>query len=173
MRAYERLIKYAKIYTTSDSGSGSCPSTERQIDLARILAEDMKAIGISGVRLDKFGYVYGYIPATPGYEGKRSLGLIAHMDTSEAAPGEGVKPILHENYDGNDIYLDFSRITASLFGFDRDCRLSGIDRGNYAAGIHLDMFSLTGAPVKLADLLISHVPHPDLHGLSDCQRDSR
>ncbi len=121
MRAYERLIKYAKIYTTSDSGSGSCPSTERQIDLARILAEDMKAIGISGVRLDKFGYVYGYIPATPGYEGKRSLGLIAHMDTSEAAPGEGVKPILHENYDGNDIYLDGGTvIKTATFPFLKD-----------------------------------------------------
>ena len=57
MRAYERLIKYAKIYTTSDSGSETCPSTERQLDLARILVQDMKDIGLSGVRLDEFGFI--------------------------------------------------------------------------------------------------------------------
>ena len=86
MQAYERLIKYAKIYTTSDPKSETTPSTKRQFDLANILVEEMKEIGIQEVRVDENCYVYGIIPATKGYEDKYSIGLIAHMDTAPAAP---------------------------------------------------------------------------------------
>lgn len=105
MRAYERLIRYAQVYTTSDPESESCPSTARQLDLARILVEEMQAMGIQDARLDEYGYVYGTIPATAGCEEKPAIGLIAHMDTVCDAPGENVKPILHENYDGRDVHL--------------------------------------------------------------------
>lgn len=105
MRAYERLIKYAKVYTTSDSESETCPSTARQLKLANILVEEMKEIGIENAKVDEYGYVYGTIPASPGYEDKKALGFIAHMDTSEAAPGDNVKPMIHESYNGEDIIL--------------------------------------------------------------------
>ena len=105
MRAYERLIQYARIHTTSDPDSETCPSTSRQFDLANLLAEEMKNIGISNAKVDEHGYVYGFIPATAGCEEKPALGLIAHMDTAPDASGENVQPILHENYDGCDLTL--------------------------------------------------------------------
>lgn len=106
MRAYERLINYAKVYTTSDSESDTCPSTVRQLDLAEMLVSEMKALGIGDARMDEFGYVYGTIPASEGLENRPGLGFISHMDTSEAAPGENVNPILHDNYDGGDVHLN-------------------------------------------------------------------
>lgn len=105
MKAYERLLKYVKIYTTSDPNSKTHPTTERQFDLAHILVEEMKELGIEDVRVDDKCYVYGYIPATKGYENKPSLGLIAHMDSAPAANGKNVKPQIIENYDGGDVVL--------------------------------------------------------------------
>ena len=105
MRAYERLIHYAKIHTTSDPDSETCPSTAQQFNLANLLVEEMKNIGISNATVDEHGYVYGFIPATAGCEEKPALGLIAHMDTSPDASGENVRPILHENYNGCDLTL--------------------------------------------------------------------
>ena len=105
MRAYERLLKYAKVYTTSDPESGTHPSAAREFDLAHLLVEEMKSIGIEDAFVDEHCYVYGSIPATKGYEKKPALGLIAHMDTAPDASGENVKPILHENYDGGDVTL--------------------------------------------------------------------
>ena len=105
MRAYERLLRYAQVYTTSDPHSGTHPSSQRQFDLARLLVEEMKELGIQDAAVDEHCYVYGTIPATPGYENQPALGLIAHMDTVADAPGENVKPALHENYDGQDVVL--------------------------------------------------------------------
>ena len=105
MRAYEYLLKYAQVYTTSDESSETCPSTARQLDLASILVGDLKAIGCTDARMDENGYVYASIPATPGCEDKPALGLIAHMDTAPDASGENVKPMLHENYDGEALTL--------------------------------------------------------------------
>ena len=105
MKAYERLIKYAEIYTTSDPKSETTPSTKRQFDLANILVEEMKEIGIQDVKLDENCYVYGVIPATNGYEDKPSIGFIAHMDTAPAAPGENVNPQIVENYSGENLTL--------------------------------------------------------------------
>ena len=105
MRAYERLLKYARVYTNSDPLSGEHPSTARQFDLARQLVEELKALGVANAFVDEHCYVYGSLPATPGCEDKPALGFIAHMDTSPDASGENVKPILHENYDGKDVTL--------------------------------------------------------------------
>ena len=100
MRAYEYLLKYVQVYTTSDPESTATPSAARELDLARILVEDLRAAGCADARMDDFGYVYATVPATPGCEARPALGLIAHMDTAPDAPGENVKPLLHENYDG-------------------------------------------------------------------------
>lgn len=105
MKAYERLLKYVKVYTTSDEYSETHPTTMRQFDLAKMLVEEMKEMGIEGVTCDEHCYVYGYIPATKGYEDKPSIGLIAHLDTAPAACGENVKPQIIENYDGGDVLL--------------------------------------------------------------------
>ncbi len=105
MKAYERLLKYVKIYTTSDEESKTVPSTSRQFDLAKILVKEMKDIGIEDVKVDDKCYVYGYIKATKGYENKPSIGLIAHMDTAPSACGENVNPKIIENYNGEDVIL--------------------------------------------------------------------
>ena len=99
MRAYERLLDYVKVYTTSDPESGTHPSAAREFDLAHKLVEELKALGVEDARVDEHCYVYGSLPATPGCEEKPALGLIAHMDTAPDASGENVNPILHENYD--------------------------------------------------------------------------
>ncbi len=105
MRAYEYLLKYATFYTTSDPQSENCPSSSRQLVLGKTLVEDLKALGCADARMDGNGYVYASVPATPGCEDKPALGLIAHMDTAPDAPGENVKPLLHENYDGKALTL--------------------------------------------------------------------
>ncbi len=104
-RAYERFLNYVKIHTTSDEESDLHPSFKGEFDLANILVDELKALGMSGVRVDEHCYVYAYLPATPGYENATKLGFIAHMDTSPEASGKDVKPIIRENYDGSDIVL--------------------------------------------------------------------
>ena len=105
MRAYERMLNYVKIWTTSDSTSATVPSTSRQLNLAKLLVEEMKELGIEDAHVDDKCYVYGTLPATKGYENKTKLGFIAHLDTSEDISGENVNPQIIENYDGEDIVL--------------------------------------------------------------------
>ncbi|OUN16852.1 peptidase T [Gemmiger sp. An87] len=103
MRAYERFLKYVTIYTTSDEESTSHPTTARQFDLAHLLVEQLKELGVADAAVDEKCYVYGTLPATPGYEEKPALGFVSHMDTAPAAPGENVKPQVFENYNGGDV----------------------------------------------------------------------
>ena len=110
MKAYEYLIKYVGVYTTSDEMSETCPSTERQKDLGRIIVEDLLEIGVEDAHMDDLGYVYGTIPATKGYEDRPVIGFIAHMDTAPDACGENVRPMLHENYDGEALTLESGRV---------------------------------------------------------------
>ena len=69
MKAYERLLKYAVVNTTShEENEDRTPSGEGEFDLARLLAEEMKALGLEDVRVDEHAYAYGFLPAAPGYE---------------------------------------------------------------------------------------------------------
>lgn len=105
MRAYERLLNYVKVYTTSDEEGQSTPSTERQFKLSNMLAEEMKAMGMENVCVDDHAYVYGFVPATKGLEDKPCVGFIAHLDTAPDFCGENVKPQVIENYDGEAVKL--------------------------------------------------------------------
>ncbi|MEW9078976.1 peptidase T [Terrisporobacter glycolicus] len=105
MRAYERMLNYVKVWTTSDSSSETVPSTPRQFDLAKLLVEEMKELGIEDAHVDDKCYVYGTLPATKGYEDKSKLGFIAHLDTSEDISGQNINPQIVDNYDGEDIVL--------------------------------------------------------------------
>jgi len=104
MRAYERLLKYAQYDTASDEKSPTCPSTESQLVFGRVLADEMKALGLQEVRIDENGYVYGCVPAN--VEGRPVIGLIAHMDTVDCVPVLPMNPRIVENYDGGVITLD-------------------------------------------------------------------
>lgn len=125
MKAYERLLEYARIWTTSDEESTTSPTTSRQFDLAKQLVEEMKEIGIEDAYMDEFGYVYGHIPATPGYEDCTAIGFIAHMDTAPDYSGENVNPQIIENYDGNDVSLGTSGKVLSVAEFPSLKTLAG------------------------------------------------
>ena len=99
-----RLLKYVKINTISDPKSETLPSTQIQFDLAKILVEDLKEIGVKDATLDENCYVMGSIPGNA--KNAPAIGLIAHMDTSPEFSGENVNPQIIEDYDGNDIVLN-------------------------------------------------------------------
>lgn len=103
-KVLERFLNYAKIYTTSDEESQSFPSTKRQLDLAVILEKELKQLGLENVRIDENGYVWGCLKGNK--EGIKSVGFVAHMDTSPDLTGENVNPQIHQNYDGSDIVLN-------------------------------------------------------------------
>ena len=100
-----RLLTYVKIYSTSDPESETTPSTPQQWDIAKYLFEEMKAIGLEDVSIDEHAYVYGFIPSNIE-EKVPQIGFIAHFDSSPDFSGEGVNPIVWENYDGGDLLLN-------------------------------------------------------------------
>ena len=108
MRAYERLLNYVKVYTTSDPVSDTHPTTARQFDLARILVDELKNLGISDVSLDEHCYVYAHIPASEGLDSCKTLGFIAHMDTVSDFCDHPVTPVITKNYDGGELPLGTS-----------------------------------------------------------------
>ncbi|MBR3019423.1 MAG: peptidase T [Clostridia bacterium] len=103
MRVEERFLKYISIDTTSDESCPGCPSSENQWTLARELEKEMKALGMSGARVDEHCYVYGFIPAN--VENAPAIGLIAHMDTSDAVPGGPMNARILR-YEGGDVTLN-------------------------------------------------------------------
>lgn len=126
MRAYERLLKYVSVYTTSDPDSATVPSSMRQYDLAHQLVEELKALGLENVHVDENCVVYGWLSATPGYEDRPALGFIAHMDTAPDCSGENVKPQIIENYDGGDVLLAGSGEKLSPAAFPTLKNLAGM-----------------------------------------------
>lgn len=100
----ERFLKYVQIDTQSDPHSGSSPSTEKQKDLAKVLVAELQELGVSDAYMDEFGLVYATVPSTTSKE-VPVICFCSHMDTSPDSSGTGVKPIVHENYDGKDIVL--------------------------------------------------------------------
>ena len=126
MHAYERLLNYVKVYTTSDPACETAPSSQRQFDLAHQLVDEMTALGIENAHVDEFGVVYGWLSATPGYENVPALGFVAHMDTAPDFSGENVKPQLIENYDGGDVVLAGSGDVLSVAAFPSLAALKGM-----------------------------------------------
>ena len=108
MKAYERLIEYVKIATPSDEKSETHPTSQCQFDLAARLAEELKTLGAVDVRVDDHCYIYGKLPASAGYEDSTRLGFIAHMDTVSDFADHPVVPVIHPEYDGEDLALGTS-----------------------------------------------------------------
>lgn len=100
----ERFLKYVKIDTQSDSNSSTCPSTLKQKDLGKVLVAELLEIGLTDAHMDENGYVYATIPATSTKE-VPVICFCSHMDTSPDCSGENVKPIIHKNYQGEDLVL--------------------------------------------------------------------
>jgi len=101
----DRFIKYVQIDTQSDPYSASFPSTEKQKDLASLLVKELLEIGISDAHLDTHGYVFATLPSNSIKKDVPVICFCAHMDTSPDCSGLNVKPIIHHNYQGEDIIL--------------------------------------------------------------------
>ena len=165
MRAYERLLNYVKVYTTSEDEQENVPSTSRQFDLGNQLAEELKKIGVQDVRIDDKCYVYGVIPATEGLEEKPAIGFIAHMDTAPDFSGENVNPQIIPEYDGGDVKLGDSEYALTLKDFPHLASLKG------RTLITTDGTTLLGADDKagvaeimtaVEELIAEGTPHGDV-----------
>lgn len=162
MKAYERLLKYVAINTQSSESTHTTPSTTCQFDLAHLLVEEMKAMGISDAYVDDKCYVYGHIPASAGCESAPRMGFVAHMDTAPDYSGANVSPIITENYNGEDFPLGTSGKTLEVSRFPHLASLKG------RTLITTDGTTLLGADDKAGvaeiltvaeRILTEHIPH--------------
>ena len=165
MKAYERLLSYVKVFTPSSEETGTSPSTQYQFDLARLLVQELKELGVKDADVDEHCYVYGHIPATRGYESRQKLGFIAHMDTAPDFSGKDVKPQIIPDYDGGDILLKGSQDILKVSDFPSLASLKG------RTLITTDGTTLLGADDKagvaeimtaVEELIAEGTPHGDV-----------
>ena len=162
MELLDRFLKYVAFDTQSDENSATFPSTEKQKVLLSALKEEMEALGMTEVTMDKYGYVMGTVPASKGCETAPVIGFIAHVDTSPDMSGANIKPRIIECYDGEDIPLN-NALTM---------RVAEFPELNFFKGhtlIHTDGTTLLGADDKAgvaeimtaAEYLLAHpeIPH--------------
>lgn len=101
----DRFLRYVQIHTTGDRRSKTTPSSERQWTLLKLLADELRAIGASDVKLTEHGFALATLPATTKKKGAPTVAFFAHVDTTEDFNGEGVKPIVHRKWNGKAIVL--------------------------------------------------------------------
>jgi tripeptide aminopeptidase len=101
----ERFLRYVVIDTQSAENETTYPSTLKQFELLHVLVEELRAIGLQDAAIDRYGYVFATIPATSSKIGVPVIGFIAHVDTSPEMTGANVRPLVHRNYQGQDLVL--------------------------------------------------------------------
>lgn len=162
MKVEERLLKYISVKTPCDENSKTVPTTQCQFDLAKILVEELKELGVENAQLDEHGFVYATLKATEGYENKKKIGFIAHMDTvSEFCEGE-IKPVCTPNYNGEDMELGTSGRVLSTKDFPhlKDCKGRTLitSDGNTILGVD-DKAGIAEAIQLLQILRDENIPH--------------
>ncbi len=163
MELKERFLKYVAIDTQSSEESETFPSTGKQWTLLNMLVEEMKALGLTEVSIDKYGYAMGTIPASEGCGDAPVIGFLAHVDTSPDMSGENVRPRIIENYDGSDIVLN-NALTMRVADFPELKNFVGHTL------IHTDGTTLLGADDKagVAEIMTAAeylLAHPEIkHG---------
>ncbi|WP_302585954.1 peptidase T [uncultured Alistipes sp.] len=159
----ERFLKYVSYDTQSSEESTTYPSTDKQKVLLSELRDEMQALGMTEVTMDRYGYVMGTVPATPGCENAPVVGFIAHVDTSPDMSGKDVKPRIVEDYDGGDIVLN-GHLTMRVADFPELAFFKGHTL------IHTDGTTLLGADDKagVAEIMTAAeylLTHPEVkHG---------
>lgn len=165
MTVEERLLKYVSYWTTSEDNKEVIPSTERQFVLADVLAQELKDLGLEQVKRDEHCYVYGLLPATKGYENKKAMGFIAHMDTAPSFSGKDIKPQVISNYDGKDVLLAGTGDVIKVSDFPHLTSLKG------RTLITTDGTTLLGADDKagianiltaVEEVIAEKIPHGDI-----------
>ncbi len=163
MELQERFLKYVSYDTQSSEESTTYPSTDKQKVLLSELRDEMQALGMTEVTMDRYGYVMGTVPATPGCENAPVIGFIAHVDTSPDMSGKDVKPRIVEDYDGGDIVLN-GHLTMRVADFPELAFFKGHTL------IHTDGTTLLGADDKagVAEIMTAAeylLTHPEVkHG---------
>jgi tripeptide aminopeptidase len=107
----ERFLRYVRVDTQSDHASETRPSTERQLDLSRLLHRELEELGLEELVLTEQGYVFATLPGT-----RPTVGLLAHVDVSPDVRAAGVSPHVHRNYTGGELVAGLSPATSSLLG---------------------------------------------------------
>lgn len=162
MRAYERLLNYVVVRTPSDENSETVPSSKCQFDLAKILVEELKELGLTDAHDDGNCYVYASLPATPGYEDKVKLGFIAHMDTVSDFCDHDIVPVLTENYNGEDLCLGNSGRTLTVKDFPHLPELKGrtliTSDGTTVLGVD-DKAGIAEIMTMLERVISENIPH--------------
>ncbi len=174
--AAERFLRYVRIDTQSDLSSKSSPSTEKQKELSRILADELKAIGLTDAHMDEWGYVYATIPSTT----EKKVPVIcfcAHVDTAPDCSGTDVKPIVHKNYQGQDIVLpddetqvlktsDYpylqTKIGNDIITASGKTLLGSDDKAGVAEIMDLANFLMTNKDVKHGEIKILFTPDEEV-----------
>ena len=169
----DRFKKYVKVNTQSDESSETCPSTKGQLELGKIVVEDMKEIGLEDVRQDENGYVYGTLKSNIDKE-VPTIGFIAHFDTSPDMSGEGVKPQQFV-YEGGDIKLnDDYTMTVEEYPFLEDLKgqelitsdgttlLGADDKSGIAEILDAMQFLVNNPDIKHGDIKIGFTPDEEI-----------
>lgn len=179
----ERFIRYAKIHTESIANVTDTPTSLRQFDLARVLYEELRELGVSDVWLDEVNcVVYGCVPSNLPDGGGEAVAFIGHMDTSPDITGENVRPWVLEGYDGGDITLnqdlgivmkaeDYPNlkqyIGQDLILTDGTTLLGGDDKAAVAAIVTLADFLLTHPEIKHGPVMLAFTPDEEVGRLAE------
>lgn len=173
----DRLIRYVQIDTEADPNSESTPSSLKQKDLSKLLVEELKLIGIVDAEMDKWGYVYATIPATSSRENIPTICFCSHVDTAPDCSGKDVKPIVHENYQGQPIILpdDTTQVIttekhpylASKFGDDiitasGTTLLGGDDKAGVAIIMDFAQFMMQNPQIQHGKIRILFTPDEEI-----------
>jgi len=172
----DKFLRYVSVETTSDENGTTHPSSLKELDLSRMLVEEMKAMGIADASLDENGYVMGTIPSNLDRK-VPALGFIAHVDTSPDASGKDIKPQIIKNYDGSDIPLkgvpgmalrvaDFPEMLdykgQTLITTDGTTLLGADDKAGVAEIMTAAEFLLTHPEVKHGTIKIGFTPDEEI-----------
>ena len=170
----ERLCEYVKHYTTSDGSTGVIPSTPRQRDFAEFLKKELEAMGVKDVIVDEKSFLMAKIPANTD-KPLPKVGFIAHLDTAPDAPGENVKPQIHENYDGglievgNGVVIDPAVSTDlqkykghDIITSDGTTLLGGDDKAGIAAIMTAAEYFINNPDVIHGDICIAFTPDEEI-----------
>src|ERR1700719_2593239 len=156
----ERFLRYVVIDTQSDPGSPTCPSTEKQKDLGRLLARELQAMGLSDAHMDEYGYVYATIPANTDKK-VPVICFCSHMDTSPDCTGKDVKPQISRNYRGGDIVLA-DQIGNDIITTDGTTLLGADNKAGLAEIMDAAHFLLNNPQIKHGTIKILFTPDEEI-----------
>lgn len=173
----DRFMRYVRIDTQSDPTSTSHPTSEKQMDLSRLLHRELLAMGITDTSTDEYGYVYATIPSNSDKKNIPPICFCAHVDTAPDCSGSNVKPILHRYYDGADIVLPDDNtqvlrvadspylkehINHGIITASGNTLLGADDKSGVAAIMEAALFFIQNPAIKHGDIKILFTPDEEV-----------